>query len=208
MTLSTSELDSLRVHLNFGAILVGAVPYTPDGFWQLFEQVISPYLSTGTETTSTTATTAGAVTAITVADASGFSAYDHAVIDVGDNAEIVQLQATTTGATETLTAKFAIAHSASGYPVATMSGKARLRMLLHDADVAYRALTGQSVGSVAGLKSVDKEDVVWQDGAGGNVLDGRLDHYKMIQAKIADLVQVWPRTSVADSGGSVRVEAY
>jgi hypothetical protein len=205
MSLSTSEVESLRLHLGYGNLSITALPYTPDGWWEVFGTIVSDALGTGTETSGSTAVTAGAVTTITVADASEFSVYDEAVIDVGDNAEIVVIQACTTGGTETLTAYFEKAHSASGYPVATMSGKARLRMLLHDANRAWRMLTDSSVGKASGIKSVDKEDVVFFGGT--SVSSGRLSHYQSIVAAISQLVRVpsawsWP------GGGITTVEAY
>jgi len=207
LTLSASEIESLRHHLNYGNMGVAALPYTPDGFWSVFDSVISPYLGTGTEDASVTAVTAGAVAAITItSDASAFVVYSEAVIDVGDNAEIVQVQAYTTGATETVTAYFAKAHNASGYPVATMSGKARLRLLIHDANRAWRAIAGSAVGATAGLKSVDKGDVEWFKG--DSALRGRVDHYENIQAQIAQLCRVAPARSLAGSGGAVRLERY
>ena len=206
MTISTSEVESLRVHLGYGNLSNVALPYTPDGWWTVFGTIVSGALGTGTETTGSTATTAGAVTTITVADASEFSVYDEAVIDVGDNAEIVQVQACTTGLTETITAKFDKVHTAAGYPVATMSGKARMRLLLHDANLAWRSLTDSSAGQTAGIKSVDKQDVVFFDGM--SVSRGRLNHYKSVVAALSQLVRVPDAWGWGGSSGVATLEAY
>ena len=204
MTLSTEEITSLRAHLGYNALSDDSGPYSGDGFWFTFEQVVSPYLTTGTEDASVTAVTAGAVTTITISDATDFDVYGEAVIDVGLNAELVQIQAKTS---TTLVAYFAKAHSSSGYPVATMSGKARLRLLLHDANEAWRAVTDSSVGKTAGIKSADKNDVVFFRGF--RVLKDRLAHYHSIVTEIGKLIHVAPAwNSAMSSGGSVRMEAY
>ena len=194
------------MHLGYGALSTVALPYTPDGFWTVFGTVVSNAIGTGTETTGSTATTAGAVTTITVTDASAFGVYEEAVIDVGDNAEIVQVQASVTGGPETITARFEKVHTAAGYPVATQSGKARLRLLLHDANQAWRSLTDSSAGMTAGIKSVDKEDVVFFDGM--SVSRGRLNHYKSIVAALSQLVRVPSAWVWGGASGCARVEAY
>ena len=59
MGLTTDEIEHLRYHLGFGNLDVGAYPYTPDGFFELFTNVIQPYLHEGLETSATTAIRAG-----------------------------------------------------------------------------------------------------------------------------------------------------
>jgi hypothetical protein len=123
------------------------------------------------------------------------------VIDAGDQAEIVTVKTVTVS---TFTAFFKKAHASSGYPVETMSGVARLRMMLTQADAAWQAITATEVGDVAGLKSVDKGDVVWFEGS--QVLKGKLEHWKSIVASISQLVRVpsaWPGAQ-----SSCRLEAY
>jgi len=185
VTLSTKEIAAVRRHLGYGNLTVAALPYTPDGYWEQFNNIVSPYLETGVETTSTTATTAGSVQTITVADGSAFSVYDSIIVDNGEQAEITVLKAVSGNS---LTAYFAKAHTAAGYPVATDSGKARLRLLLHEADNAWSSLFDQSVGKTSGIKSVDKDDVVFFDGQ--SVLKGRLEHYRSIVTAISSLVRV------------------
>jgi hypothetical protein len=203
MSLSTTELDSLRFHLGYGNISVGAEPYTPDTFYEVFNSVVSPYLSTGTETSATTAVTAGATTTVTPASMTGISAYTQLVIDVAEQAEVVMVKAVTA---TTFTAYFTKAHAASGYPIATLAGVGRLRILLHQADAAWQATLSPEVGATAGLKQVDKGDVEWFQGF--QVLSGRLDHYKAIVASISSLVRVQPAWGSATSRRSGRLEAY
>lgn len=201
MALTASELDALRFHLGYGNIAVGAEPYTPDTFYEVFSGVVSPYLSTGNETSATTAIAANTVAVVTPAAMTGIAAYGRLVIDVGQDAEVVTVQAVSGS---TFTARFAKAHSSSGYPVATMSGLARLRMLLGAADAAWAAATSSDTGAAAGLKSVDKGDVVWFNGY--RVLRDRLDHYKSIVTSISSLVRVAPANG--SSARTTRLEAY
>lgn len=199
MTISTSEIETLRFHLQYGNMQVGAEPYTPDGFQALFTQVIAPNLGISTETTSVTDVTAAAQNTIVVGDATLFAAYGTMVVGVGDAAEIVQI-ATVSGTS--ITGYFVNAHTGP-YPVALMSGTARLRMLLHEADAAHAKLTDQEVVASAGLKQVDKGDVEWFNGSGG-VLKDRQKHYLSIVGSIASLVRV----DINRSGCRGRIEAY
>lgn len=201
MALTTAEVESLRYHLGYGNINVGAYPYTPDGFKELFDDVISPNLTTGTETTSTTAVVAKSTAAITVAAIGDIVANSQIVVDVGEQAEVTTVKAVSG---TSVTAYFVKAHASSGYPVALMSGVARLRLLIADADRAWMSLTGQSVAATAGLKSVDKGDVEWFQGNGA--LKGRADHYMSVVGMISSLVRVAP--AWATGRGQVTLESY
>ncbi len=202
MTLSTAEIESVRFHLGYGNVAVGALPYTDDGYWSVFDQLVSVYLGTGTETSSTTAITAGSTTTVTPAAMTDIVVYGQLVVDTAEQAECVTVKAVTL---TTFTAYFAKSHSS--YPISTMCGKARLRLLLHDADIAWRALGMASVGSAGGLKSVDKGDVVWQDNASANpAVAGRMAQYAAICRSISALVRVPLRGS--GNSGAVMLEAY
>lgn len=200
MTLSTAELDSLRHHLGYGNLSTAAEPYTADTYYEVFSGIVSPNLSTGTETSSVTAVTAGTTQAITVVSATGIAVYGQLVVDVGDQAESVLVKAVSG---TSVTAHFLKAHAATGYPVATMSGLARLRLLLWDADAAWRALTDLGIGATSGIKKVDEVEFF----QGTMVLSGRLEHYKSIVCSIASLVQVPPQWAEAQAGGA-RLAAY
>jgi hypothetical protein len=200
MTLSAEEIENLRFHLGYGNISVGGYPYTPDGFIEIFRDVISPFLTGAAETSATTQVDAGSVAAITPASMAGIVQWARVVVDGGDDAEIVVVKAVTQ---TTFTARFAKAHAMGGYPIALLGGKARLRLLLHDADKAWQAMTSQDVGDTAGVRQVDKGDVVMFDG--NSVMRGRLRHYLSIVDQIARLVRIRPTGS---DGGSVSVEAY
>lgn len=202
MALSTPEVEALRFHLGYGNLDYGAYPYTPDGFKQLFEQVIGPNLTIGDETTATTAVTAGSTTTVTPVAMTGIVLMGRLVVDVGDAAETVVVRSVTA---TTFTAAFALAHPASGYPVCVDSGTTRLRGLLHQADKAWQALQSQDLGAVLGLKSVDKADVVWQDGSQSSVLVQRQKHYRAIVNLISSLVRVTPYGTPSRSG---QLESY
>jgi hypothetical protein len=127
----------------------------------------------------------------------GITPYSSLVIDTGDQAETVMVRSV---GVATFSAYFAKAHTGT-YPIATMCGVARLRMLLWDADAAWRALNSQSVGSSVGLKKVDEIEFF----GGESQLEGRSEHYRAIVQSIAFLVQVKPKWA---EGCSKRLEAY
>ncbi len=200
MALTSSEIESLRFHLGYGNISVDSWPYSADGFVALFEQVIAPNLTGSTETTATTAITAGTSATVTPVSMTGIVAHAKLVIDVGDDVELVTVRSVTVS---TFSAKFTKAHPSSGYPVALMGGHARLRMMLNQADQAWQAMQDASIGATAGLKSVDKSDVVWQDNF--QVLKDRERHYQAIVSQIASLVRIDP---IGGSVGSRTLSLY
>lgn len=200
--LSDSDIESLRCHLGYGNLGTGVYPYTEDGFQELFNDVIAPNLTTGQETSATTAITADATTTVTPVSMTGIAVYVRLVVDVGDDAEIVQVRSLPSGST--FSAKFAKAHPATGYPIAVLSGVSRLRLLLHSADKAWQAVQSEDITGNAGLKSVGRGAVEWFEG--GRVLTETAQHYARIVQEISNLVLVQPRGR--DAGCSTRIEAY
>lgn len=203
LTAASPEVEQLRFHLGYGNVSVGGYPYTPDGFFEIFSQVIAPNLTFGAETSATTAIAAGATVAVTPVAMTGIAAYARLVVDVGDDAETIVVAATG-GAT--FTAHFLKAHAATGYPVAVESGVARLRLLLHSAARAWEKLQDASITKVAGLNSVGNGKVVWFQG--NRVLADTLEHYQEIARRIGDLVRVRPRWEEDGSSGCSRLETY
>lgn len=204
MSLTDAEIGSLGFHLGYGNISIAARPYSPDNFYEVFNSIVGPYLSTGNETSATDAITAGSTTQVTPVAMTGIVAYGQLVIDTGDDAEIVMVKVVDAG---TFTAAFTKAHSTSGYPISTMSGVARLRLLLQSADRAWEKVQDKSITSTAGLKQLGNGEIEW---FGNNtVLRETIDHYRGIVRSISDLVRVQPRWELDGSlGRSVRVEAY
>jgi hypothetical protein len=204
MALVDAEIQSLRHHLGYGNVSTGAYPYTPDGFYEVFTSVISPNLQTGAETTSSTAVAAVGTATIVVASATDIVANSRLVIDVGDDAEIVVVKSV---AATSVSAKFAKTHSGT-YPVALMSGVARLRMLLHAADVAWSGLQSSAMTSTAGIKRVEGDVEFFESGMSGMTakLAGVRAHYESIADEISSLVRVPRRGARGEGRGSV--EAY
>lgn len=200
MALSTSEIESLRAHLAYGNVNVGAYPNSPDGFLDLFTNVIGPNLSAGTETTATTAIAAGSTTTVTPVSMTGIAVNVRLIVDVGDLAEFVTVKSLPSAST--FSAVFAHSHPATGYPIATVSGVSRLRMLLHSADKAWNTLQSSRITGTAGIKQLGKGEIEYFEG--GAVYSQTLQHYKGIVANISQLVRVRPESS----GATSRYELY
>lgn len=198
--LTTSELESLRHHLGYGNVGIGGEPYTEDGFQNLFAAVIAPYLTTGTETSATTAITAGSIVVVTPLVMTDIVANVELVIDNGEDAEIVMVKAVTL---TTFTARFVKAHAATGYPVSVMCGKARLRLLLWDANALWRKLTGKDITQSAGIKQLGNGEIEWF--APNAVLRSVQMQYLSVIARISSLVRVTP---IGGFGGSSQLESY
>lgn len=211
--LSREDVEHVRFHLGFGNLAVGAYPWTPDGFFELFTNVIAVWLMDGLVTSSTTAIAiAGppAVMTVTPAAMSGvladgststISAGQRLIVDTDDDAEIVVVKATSP---TTFTARFTKSHDVTGYQLAIETGTSRLRYLLHRADRVHEQVTGPLVTAVAGIQSIDKGEVVYVGRSA--VLKGLWDQYASIVAEISSLLRV-DSVQVGSSAPS-RMEAY
>lgn len=189
MPASDAEIETLRFHLGYGNIGVGAQPYTSDGFKDLFYTVIAPNLSEGASTTAVTEIAVAGLAVVTPASMTGIAAYMPLVVDVGEDAERIIVRSTTP---TSFRARFTKAHPEPGYPIAVESGLTRLRGLLFDAHASHKGLTDGSIAKTAGLKSVGRGAVEWYGGAAGSVLDGKLEHYLTIIGQLSSLVRVEP----------------
>jgi hypothetical protein len=195
------DIEALRFHLGYGNLGVAAYPYAPDGFVELFHTVIQPNLSTAPETTATTAIAAGEIVQVTPVSMTGIAVNVRLLVDNGEDAEEVVVKATTV---TKFSARFSKAHAASGYPILVASGVARLRQLLHAAQLAHEQVTGSTVTSTAGLKSVGRGEVEWFGESA--VLESRRAHYLAIVAQLSSLVRVAPVEMGTSRGGTM--EAY
>lgn len=203
--LTSAEIEAVRFHLDYGNISVGGYPYTPEGYFELFTNVVAEYLTTGAETTAATVVTADTIVTVTPASMTGITANSRLVIDVDTDRETVVVKSVTA---TTFTARFAKAHTGT-YPIAVESGVTRLRELIAAADTAYKALTSDDVGAASGVKKVD--EIEFFGGAkstGMSVLDGRLAHYRAIVARIASLVRVPVNCLEQACGGGTQLETY
>ncbi len=150
MALTDNELSRIKAELGYNVLDVGALPYI--GHSELFEQVIQPYLATGTNTTSSTTVTAATTATpatLTLASASGFAALARAIVDVDDREEIVTVQAVSGS---TITALFKLAHSGT-YPVILEGAESIVRDILRKIRGVHTQIT--SASSTAGIKQVD-----------------------------------------------------
>jgi ketopantoate hydroxymethyltransferase len=204
VTLSTADQQSLRYHLGYGNLDVAAPnAYTGDGFYELFRDVVAPYLMGEAETTGATAIVAGTSQAVTPASMTGILVGSRLMIDVADDAEIVVVRSKTS---LTFTAKFAKAHPNTGYLVAVESGLTRLRALLQAADTAHASAVSASITTTAGLKSVGRGAVEWF--GTGAVLSAVEAHYVSIVQRISSLVHVPIAGGGSGRSSPVLLEAY
>lgn len=200
MPASDAEIEALRYHLGYGNIGVGAYPYTPDGFKELFEEVVGPAITEGAETTSGTAVAAAGIVTITPVAMVGIVPYARLVVDVGDDAETITVQSTTL---TTFAARFTKAHTGTGWPIAVESGLTRLRALLYQAARAESEIVGTSTSETAGLKSVGRGAIEWHPG--GAVLTEKVTQYVTIIDRLSSLVRVEPLRHLRRA---TRLEAY
>jgi len=212
--LTSPEIEAIRFHLGYGNLAVGAYPWTPDGFFELFTNVIAVYLTDIPPTSAATAIDASAgpvvatVTpasmAITLPDgtSSVISPNMRLIVDNDDDAEIVVVKSTTV---TTFSARFTNSHDVSGYPVAVEVGTSRLRYLLHRANRVHEAMFGRLVTTTAGIQSIDNGEVVWF--GQNSVIKGMYTQYQAIVAEISSLVRVDP-VQIGGGGNPSRMEAY
>lgn len=201
--LPTSEIESLRFHLGYGNVGVQAYPYTPDGFFEVFTQVVAPNLSVSTEATASSPATieASATATMVLDDVTSILPFTRLVVDVGDDTEVLEVKAVSG---MTVTAKFALAHTAP-FPVQVLSGVARLRLLLHAADKAWRTEHSSDITGSAGIKQLGKGEIEYFQG--GAILADVSGQYARIQQRISSLVRV-PIGGASDAGGAMRLEPY
>lgn len=165
MALLTSEVRRIKFELGFNVLALGAEPYI--GISQLFEQVIQPYLTAGSSTTSSTAVTAASTptpVTLTLASASGVSAGDRVVVDVDARQEAATVMAL---AGSTITVLLSNAHSGS-YPVTVEGGEVFVREIL--ARLRDLAASIADSATSAGLKSVGRGAVEWYGDGSSTVL--------------------------------------
>lgn len=205
MSLTASEIESLRFHLGWGNIAVAAYPYTPDGFYEVFSQVVSPYLSTAAETDATTAITAGSSAAVTPTSMTDIVVGAQLIVDVGEASELVMVRSVTA---TTFTAAFVNAHPATGYLVALMCGKARLRYLMWVADRMWAKLQSTEIGGTLGIKQLGRGEIEWF--SPNAVYQGQLSQYLGAVGEISLITRVPmnPETRGRPGGRGGQLEVY
>lgn len=162
MALTTGEVRRLKAELGYNVLSSGAEPYV--GVDQLFEQVISPYMTAGAVTTSSTsveaATTPTPVT-LTLASASGFSQFDRVVVDCDALQEIATVRSVSGS---TISVVLSLAHDGT-YPVTVEGGESLVRQILNKLDRLGNSL-GFDAADSAGIKKVD--EIEFFGGGGGD----------------------------------------
>lgn len=158
MSLSVAEIESVRFHLGWGNISAGASPYSSDGFLDVFNGIVGPYLTTSTEATAAQAIASKTTAVVTPSVMTLIVLGCQLVCDVGDAAEIVMVKAVSP---TTFTASFVKAHDVTGWPVLVMCGKARLRYLLHSAETVWARMQGTAVSGSLGIKQLGQGEIEW-----------------------------------------------
>lgn len=164
MTLLDSELARIKAELGFNLLGIGAEPYI--GITRFFEQIAIPNLSAGAVTTSSTTVTAVADGAsvtpvtLTVDSATGIAMFNRVVIDVDDLTEMATVRAVSGS---TITVALRLAHTGT-YPIQVEGGESLVRYYLAKCRTTAEQIS--EYGEGAGIKSIDKEDVVFFGGYG------------------------------------------
>lgn len=198
--LTATEVETLRWLLGYGNIGVDAQPYTPDGWWSMFDAVVVPHLTTAPQTSSTTAVVAGMVNTVTPESMDGIVVYQRLVVDVGPMLEKVTVQAADA---TSFSAYFANTHSSGGYPICVQSGVTRARELMAEAERLVTSSIGVGITQTAGLKSVGKGEIEWFEA--GSVLASTNKQLAGVVALLSSLLRIPVAGSNCERG---RLEAY
>lgn len=178
MALTDAEARRIRFELGYNVLAVGAEPYI--GVAQIFEQVIAVHTTSGASTTSSTAVTAASsltLATLTLASATGISAGDRIIVDVGARQESTFVQYLS-GAT--LKCLLMLAHTDT-YPVTVEGGESIIRAILNKLQ-ALSGLNSVSGGTIdaatssAGVKKVDEIEFF----GGGDGYGSGIDRTKTI----------------------------
>ena len=179
----------IRTALGYGAVNAGVTPLldfsTMPGF-------VLDNIDEGPETfSSTPVASGGGHVTLSVADATGFATHVYLHVDVAERLERVVTQFVAgTDITVVLTKQ----HEGT-YPVVVESGLARVRWLLWEIERLNNLLATNQ--KTVGLKSVDKNDVVFMD---PGPLDATRDELKQRLAELAGVLRIpW---SYAQAGTS------
>lgn len=157
MGLTAAELRRVKYELGYSLLSVGAEPYI--SFVSLFDQIVQPFLTAGTATTSGTQVEA-AITptpvSLTLASGTGVTAGDRVVIDVDARQEVATIQHVTGSTIKVL---LSFDHTGT-YPVEVEGGCSIVRGILRKLDAIGGLGTNSDALSkalsTAGLKRVDE----------------------------------------------------
>lgn len=172
MALLDAEVQRIRYELGYNVLSIGAEPYV--GVSQLFEQVISQYLTAGESTTSATAVTSATSptpVTLTLASVTGVEAGTPLVIDVDARQERAVVQSVSGS---TVVVSLSKTHSGT-YPVTVEGGEAIVRAILRKLqELGGLGSTGliDRAGASSGIKKVDEiEFFSGSEGASGSRIE-------------------------------------
>lgn len=181
--LTTGEITRIKSELGFNVLSLGAEPYV--GVTQYFEQIAIPNLQAGAVTTSSTVVTASGTPApvtLTVVSATGIAMFDRIIVDVDNSIEMATVRAVSG---TSVTALLSLAHTGT-YPVMVEGGESLVRYYLAKCRTTAEQIA--SFGDSAGIKSADKQDVVFFGAQGemnaGQTLGGLLKFWRSELCKL------------------------
>ncbi len=193
MALLTSEIARIKAELGYNVLSNGAAPWVLNV--SIFEQVIQPYLTGGTATTSSTGVSAQGEptqTTLTLASATGFSAGDRVVVDVDSRQEIATVQSVSGS---TITLLLSLQHSGT-YPVIVEGPETIVREILRYIRETKEKLS-QQYGS-GSLKKVDEIEFYDTKGTSAfGVLGENLAYYREQLAAVLGIQSMWSAQQAA-----------
>lgn len=197
-TLSTAEVDRIRMELGWNVLSIGAEPYI--GHARIFDIIQQNVQGASVAaTTASTAVTAAGVATITLASVSGLSAQTRVQLDTDAQRETCTIIAVSGSAITVLCRK---THG-SAYLVEVESALTLVRGLLSDLSALEQVQTLDAFNSL-GLKQVD--EVVWRDGEKG-LFDYVNEARESLRGALARACGI-PTQSAAQRGRSSAVEVY
>lgn len=201
MALLTSELWRLKIELGYNGLTLSALPYAFDGITAIFDQVVVPYLESGTLTTSTTVVTAQAAptnATLTLASVVGISLGDRLIVDVDTSQEAAHVSAIV-GSAVTLALQFAHGTAGAQYQVNQEGAESIVRYRLNQCiSIADRIARS---ANRAGVKKADEVEFF----SSGNGQKGVVDDLLRLQAywrtELATACGCGPNLNPAYGGG-------
>lgn len=161
MALRAEEILRIKWELGVSVTLLGSEPYIT--YLAVFDRAIQPFIIDPTTTSSTVVSAdqtqsiaLAAVPVIAGSSTPAFTVGTSVTVDVGPNAEVVQIQVLSG---TTAWATFANAHGAQGaYPVAMAGGEQVVRSVLARLAVIDQQLGGDAP-LAAGVEQMDKGEI-------------------------------------------------
>ncbi len=204
MALLQSEIQRIRAELGYNVLGIGAEPYIQ--YHAIFDQVIRAYLNAGATTIGLSYVEASVEPyEIELASADGITQGMAVIVDVDERQERVTVQSIS--APNKITAVFRKDHT-SPFPVTAEGGETIVRDILRKIMTVDNAQMGAL--DTAGIKSLDKGDVVFQTSArsgAGTVFAEASEQREYWRLYLSDVLNV-PYLRAIKRGGGGCYEAY